>query len=1039
MIGRILNTTTSLAERFVRSRVVKTPSYKEIKWSIPERCILTAATYPVLSVVIMFAAAFIFLYAGLALELPIKKYVSQYFPYRHSITEWQTTILSGQLTIIGIVYPLVVGLVSVVFQRKADRKIAQKAYQHYSGFMLAGLSGLFLSGFILLGVIIKMVSGDYAYGLVCLISLTWLFINIVLSIWFFIVSLEMLDDTKRQHVLKRYISLVIVEPYVIEKMSERFRAYPVYPARGFSNLNVIQVDHSDQYIWVTSAHPRLEQLNVFHRPFTFLLGRINRNLIKSGVQGSLIIGDGGMAPERSEGKVLFGLRNISEKSIPARALKLCFFKTTDRRESDSVSLTLEAMTADTYLSLLQGDVKGFEDAMLILHDDFATLCNIFSFVDDGKVNNFLLLKIGFLERSLQNSFSGEVYKISNISIEKIAESERFFELCLWANVRLFNSRGYMSSEELDISMEIVRSHWSVLTGWCINNYPLSTATLRSRYDRLTRTFATVWEIYQDKVRHRFADSENAALYEHFCSKQLQDLPAMVLDAMQTRDPVTADAAVDLLNRWQHSMKIESHAPENYRYDGLLFSPGIFKERKLNSVTDSMWFNTAMMNGLTDMRICVSLYLTSRMNGPDEFITHYVRLLLNGSLTDHTGGFETLSEEISHPGQLLTALVRICLWTWSERMAYDAWLNGLARRLSDYDKPDMVSGRIYGGVYDSGFTEMTSPWVQLLLTVSAEKSGNVQYLEQAIAEDYISYREKQRLIGVLSRIKDQIDKEECIYHLKEKESVNARQNLLIIVDRLINVIKGNLDQKLRDAAIDPDKLAITAEKTTNFLSRRLERPLPLSLFRLIRHVQSNDGLTKSQTVIKLEKESYAKGIDALPVSNEGDFQAEAVASNIQIRVINQLLQTVPVRNVIIDDFIMLLGNIKSSPEFAGKNVLVMSKDIHQQYNNLIFDRADVTVAMKTNRDGSRTLTTEFGTCKIYFMPYVNRPVSLVVDDDYFSALLLRKYESGSLVEAVAENVRSDSDQFDLVIKYEISAVFKGDVSLRIEHPKKAGNN
>jgi hypothetical protein len=324
-------------------------------------------------------------------------------------------------------------------------------------------------------------------------------------------------------------------------------------------------------------------------------------------------------------------------------------------------------------------------------------------------------------------------------------------------------------------------------------------------------------------------------------------------------------------------------------------------------------------------------------------------------------------------------------------------------------------------------------------VSAEKSGNVQYLEQAIAEDYISYREKQRLIGVLSRIKDQIDKEECIYHLKEKESVNARQNLLTIMDRIINVIKVNLDQKLRDAAIDPDKLAITAEKTTDFLSRRLEIPLPLSLFRLIRHVQSNDGLTKSQTVIKLEKESYAKGIDALPVSNEGDFQAEAVASNIQIRVINQLLQAVPVRNVIIDDFIMLLGNIKSSPEFAGKNVLVMSKDIHQQYNNLIFDRADVTVAMKTNRDGSRTLTTEFGTCKIYFMPYVNRPVSLVVDDDYFSALLLRKYESGNFVEAVAENVRSDSDQFDLVIKYEISAVFKGDVSVRIEHPKKAENN
>ncbi|MGC0947154.1 MFS transporter [Pantoea agglomerans] len=1034
MIGWILNTTTSLADRFVRSRIVKTPSYKEIKWSIPERCILRAATYPVLSVVIMFSAAFIFLYAGLTLELSVKKYISQYFPYRHSITEWQTTILSGQLTIIGIVYPLVVGLVSVVFQRKSDRKIAQKAYQHYSGFMLAGLSGLFLSGFILLGVIIKIVYGDYAYGLVCLISLAWLFINIVLSIWFFIVSLEMLDDTKRQGVIKRYICFLIVEPYVVERITERLRVYPVYPERIFSNLKVHPVDQSDQYIWVTSKGSRMENLNVFHRPFTFILSRINSSLKKKNVHGSLLTGDGGMAPERNETKVLFGVKNISEKSLLVKALRLCFYESRTRRGPDSVNLTLETLTADTYLSLSQDDIKGFEDAVYVLHDNFSTLCNVFSFDDDGKINNFLIITTGFLERSFQYSFSDEAYKISNISIDKIVVSERFFELCLWSNIRMFNSREYMSLTELDISMGIIRSHWSTLTNWCSNNYPLSTAILRSRYDRLTRTFATVWERYQDNIRHRFAAPENAAIYEYFCSKQLQDLPAMILDAMQTRDPVTADAAVDLLNRWQHSMNIESHAPERYRYEGQLFSPGIFKERKLNSITDSMWFNIAMMNGLTDMRICVSLYLTSRMDGPDEFITHYVRLLLNGSLTDNTGSFEKLSEKITHPGELLTVLVRICLWTWSENMEYNAWLNGLARRLNDYNKPDMVSGRIYGGIYDSGFTEMTSAWVQLLLMVSAEEIGTSQAIKEAIAVDYISYREKQRLISILSRIREQIEKEESAYHLQEKESINARGNLLASIDWAIDIINGNLVLKLREAVIDTKRLDFSAEKTTEYLKNRLQNPCPLSLFRLIRYVQNNDGLTEIKSLINMDKESYAEGIDTQLASNEGDFQAEAVTRNIQIMVVNQLLQAGAIKNAVIDDFVMLLDNIKSSAEFSGKNIIVMSKGIFQQCNNLFLDRTDFTEIMKINKDGSRTLTTEFGTCNIYFMPYINHPVSLVMDDDYFRALLLREYESGSLIDAVAENFSSDSDRFDLILKCEISAVFKGDISIRIVHPK-----
>ncbi|HFR7275403.1 TPA: hypothetical protein ACHXUS_003426, partial [Shigella flexneri] len=263
MIGQFLSATEILAKNYVRNKMVKNPFYSNLKWNFIEKNIIRLTSSPVKSVLCISAFSFVLLYVGYLNELFIKNNLLHYFPFRHSLTEWQTTILSGQLTIIGIVYPLVIGLVSVLFQKKADRKIAQTAYQRYSGFMLAGLSGLFLSGFILLSVLIKTVFGSYLYGIACLISILWLLINIVLSIWFFIVSLEILDDVKRQIIIKRYIAFEIVMPHICNKISAKLRLYPIYQKHNYSNLEITQADYKGEYISVASSYSKEDELSLY--------------------------------------------------------------------------------------------------------------------------------------------------------------------------------------------------------------------------------------------------------------------------------------------------------------------------------------------------------------------------------------------------------------------------------------------------------------------------------------------------------------------------------------------------------------------------------------------------------------------------------------------------------------------------------------------------------------------------------------------------------------------------------------------------------
>lgn len=85
----------------------------------------------------------------------------QHFKGITKLSDWMSNLLGSQLTIIGIVFPLVVGLISVLFQKKSARIHIQSAYQLHSGYMFAGLSGLSLAAFVVLGGMTLSIGDGY--------------------------------------------------------------------------------------------------------------------------------------------------------------------------------------------------------------------------------------------------------------------------------------------------------------------------------------------------------------------------------------------------------------------------------------------------------------------------------------------------------------------------------------------------------------------------------------------------------------------------------------------------------------------------------------------------------------------------------------------------------------------------------------------------------------------------------------------------------------------------------------------------------------
>lgn len=172
---------SSRADQEIKESLYKNKYFLSSRFSFIEKSVIRWSTefkkYALLSLTL---ASLIV--ANLILWEPLTKssFIS-YFQDWKELLGWQDTFLSGQLTVVGVVYPLIVGLVSILFQNKSAKKVIFPVYQKYSGFMFAGLSGLMLSLFIVIGYFLRPIVGEKIFLTICVTTALWLAANLTLT------------------------------------------------------------------------------------------------------------------------------------------------------------------------------------------------------------------------------------------------------------------------------------------------------------------------------------------------------------------------------------------------------------------------------------------------------------------------------------------------------------------------------------------------------------------------------------------------------------------------------------------------------------------------------------------------------------------------------------------------------------------------------------------------------------------------------------------------------------------------------------------
>lgn len=435
MFGKLLKSVRWQVRAELRRSLKSNRDHKNLRWNPVERVLVACSTHYIRAMVILWGVAASAVGVAEYFRSVLHSFACQHFQGITALSGWMSNLLGSQLTIIGIVFPLVVGLISVLFQKKSARIHIQSAYQLHSGYMFSGLSGLSLAGFILLGGMTLSFGDKYINTAFATTAFIWMLFNIILSMWFFVTSLNVLDEDKRDRLMNKYYMSQIVNDYIIKSYTLAWLRYPgskigenyldnikilPYSISGKEEMNHIKCKINKNDV----------VLNVYTRPLLFLLRRLKSI---DGQDAKIIIlpsfGD-------SSGELTI-LSSTGVKSVSGLwcwLYRRCIVTGQSEKILSSDDITFDFF-GEAYDALNDKNIGIFRTGIERLTDTYASIKRSFAYADGG---NYLdEVKDSGFSPSFSQSFHYDLRKFVRETVKSTETSGEYFHEAMNIPLQVF--------------------------------------------------------------------------------------------------------------------------------------------------------------------------------------------------------------------------------------------------------------------------------------------------------------------------------------------------------------------------------------------------------------------------------------------------------------------------------------------------------------------------------------------------------------------------------------------------------------------------
>ncbi|WP_423839738.1 hypothetical protein ONE56_09440 [Vibrio mytili] len=932
-IEKLLNSLQHHVDKNIDETLYQNKAFLSSEWNLLEHNILRWSQRHRYYIFLLFVLSSLLVANLLLWKEELTPFALEYFPHWNKLIDWQGAFLAGQLTIIGVVYPLVIGLIGVLFQNKSAKKTLFPIYQMYSGFMFAGLSGLFLSIFIIAGYFLSASIEQSTYLSICITTALWLTFNILLTSWFFATTFLMLDETKRDRLIVRFTIHELCEMDIRQRIHELLllnsvrNKILVNPNEDLLKVSTYKFsDEKYNEIIIPSTDP-IRITNVYYATINALihyqvkklkiLRWFNRQsfgkwlVSRKGFSGlsfdfnakpEFVLqpvwtkkGETGLVVARY---VDFNLGWISKLLIKNSV-------TTTKKEVDydkSLTSMMLGLVGSANDSIREKNIGEFKTALANIVKWHTEIASALSFLNDNKEDdNWLLLPTtNFFSRSYLDEILTEYYRIARSAVELIPENIEFYDEVISLHKRLFAGREKLVTREGFSLIQSSYFTWSLLMEWRSYSSSSSDIRLANKYEDVLFDFVGSWESWLDYIEPRYQRLDSLTDSLPFYLAHLEFTAHTAISALRYDNVEAAGWGVDMLNNWCETLSVRDygHGFEEYGWHSELVTHNIL----LKGLDDKLWaiilngyefnsrsaFYIAFENAALDLRVITACYILLKPNLNDDQVRKYIRALLSNAAIHPTGAIARGTKSVSNASDIVGVYIRHRDYS---NNGYGSWLSGVLESFGRVNEKRRVSGRIYSGWGRNDPQSMNAAYIEIAVSLSNSEWQLGRQWFDIVFSDAFRHQDQQSLVSDLQEWLRLVDEIKEPFLISREQFDSYLDNFKNSVQRVIEQINQRQSELVAEAEIDEDLLTqfglICSE---GLIGKTPNLEFPISLFNSV----GFNGDIVDDTLYKLNiqeyrKERVAKGIDTNRAINEKGWLKESTRSNVQANILREILR------------------------------------------------------------------------------------------------------------------------------------------------------
>lgn len=1065
-IGKLLNSLKYQIDKNINETIYQNKVFLQSKWGFFEYNILRWSQrhnyYTLLTAVL----ACLLVINLICWKVELTPLVIKFFPHWIKLNDWQSGFLSGQLTIVGVVYPLVIGLIGVLFQNKSAKKTLFPIYQMYSGFMFAGLSGLFLSIFIITGYFFSATMDASTYLAICVTTALWLIFNVLLTSWFFTSTFLMLDENKRDRLVVRFTIHELCETDIRNRMHDLLLQNSVYnQVLANPNDKILKVStykfsddkfneitkYSEEEIYASNVYFSIINTVIRYHiiKFKILLSINDKAWIKwlvskkgfswmyvaSGVKRELVVQP--VWTKKNKARLIIARYSGFDIGWVSKILLKASFraKRTNQEHDSSLTTMMLGFVGSANDAIREKNVGEFKNAIKNIVRWHIEIASALSFLNDNREeDNWLLLPTAsFFSRSYLDEILTEYYRLAKASVELIPENIEFYDEIIYLHKRIFLKRERLVEREGFSLIQGSYFTWSLLMEWRSYSSMSSDLRIANKYEDVLFDFVGSWESWLDYIEPRTTRLNDIQKSLPLFISHLEFTAHTVISALRFNNIEAAGWGVDMLNNWYEKLSIREHGQglEEYRWHSELVTHDMLLKDSgeqiwITALNDSEFhlqpaFNIAMNNASFDLRVITACYVLLKpdLNG-NEKIKQYIQALLSCRSIHPTGALGGRVKSVSSASSIIGAYIRHRDYSNYGEGTYGAWLSKVLDSFGRVNEQRRVSGRIYSGWGRNDPHSMNRAYVEIAVSLSNNQWQLAQKWYDIIFSEAFRHQDQESFVRDLEEwIRLSEDIEEPILTTEENLRTNV-SNFTSSIQQVIDRINQQKNALVAEAEIDDELLTRFGLTCSQVISGDEKDPeFPINLFNSV----SFNGITDEKSLFKINRHKYlkeriAKNIDTNRAINEEDCLKESTKANVKVNILRRVLQYEITDEKVYEnaennilDLAELAKDINNPVLFSG-NMDLGHFLREARYRQELADKFDISF----NDGYGRNYICHVGNIIVFSIRFLDVNFSLLTTKDLFESVAFGKVTDRQFVEVKYEASENDENIGVLSLNY-----------------------